>query len=597
MKKRRLLVTLTSMLFATTLLASCGQTTVPSGTATSVAPKESSAAAEEKKESPSPETETLSPMNMTLKLYHAVTTGNENYAETPVGQYIKEKMNISIELLPSTGQNADVITDFAAGLVPDLFNFWITPNNFEMVNAVKKAAQEGLLADLTEGTAKSPFMSRMAAPERLPLFQKEVIYSQDFGGKLYAFSLNHPIYSPWVSGWGIYIRGDVAEALDIPTPSKFNNKEEFYDLLVKIKNAGFKDINGREVYPLGLMQQWPQLAASINKPFDFGGVASIGLENGKITGFIESQYAKDQVLWVRKLLKDGLLDPESYTQKFEIGTEKIAQARYAVTPFFGVFAQPDGTDYMKSLTDAHPEKALKPLGILPNYQGSQVNTINKGMAASQAFAVSAKTDAARVMQLVEFFASDREARATASYGPYGTNWEWTADDFAKMKDDVYKELQADTEWHKKMGTRIMDNFAGVTGSDDPEFDVFGGGGKDWTRAFYQNNKAKADNIDAYVAAIFPEVEVINKLNIDYLLQDYPQKDIIQPVFDKLKDWAASDNILPSCYLAKSDEEALKLLDSFVDTLNKNGYQEFLAYLQEMYDKDPDRYATYVTNVQ
>ncbi len=590
-KKRRLIAIAISVLLVSSLLASCGQNAASPGTTTPVTTTPVTTKGTTKIETPA------APMKMTVKLYHANTPGNENYAETPVGQYIKEKLNISIELLPSTGQNADVITDFAAGLVPDLFNFWISPTNFEQQNAVKKGAQEGLLADLTELTAKSPFLSQMVAPERLPLFQKETVYSPDFGGKLYAFAAGHSIYSPWVSGWGIYIRGDVAAALNIPTPSKFNNKEEFYDLLVKIKNAGFKDINGREVYPLGLMQQWPQLAASINKPFDFGGVIGIGMENGKISGFIESQYAKDQILWVRKLLKDGLLDPESYTQQFEIGTEKIAQARYAVTPFFGVFAQPDGTDYMRSLTDAHPEMALKPLGILPNYQGSQVNTINKGMSATQAFAVSAKTDAARVMQLVEFLASDMEARATIYYGPIGSNWEWTKDGFAKMKDEVFNERKADKDWGKKMGTGIMATFALVTGGDDPEFDVFGGGGKDWTRAFYQNEPERANNIDAFVAAIMPEVEVVNKLNIDYLMQVYPQKDTIQPVFDKLKDWAASDNILPQCYLAKSDEEALKLLSNFVDTLNKNGYQEFLAWLQQEYDKDPERYATYITNVQ
>ena len=148
-----------------------------------------------------------------------------------------------------------------------------------------------------------------------------------------------------------------------------------------------------------------------------------------------------------------------------------------------------------------------------------------------------------------------------------------------------------------MGVGVFEMFAGVTGSDDREFDVFGGGGKDWTRAFYQNNKARADNIDAFVAAVMPQVEVINKMNIDYLMQVYPQRDTIQPVFDKLKDWGASDNILYQCYLARTDEDALRLLSSFVDTLNRNGYREFLAWLQQEYDKNPARYATYVTNVQ
>ena len=93
----------------------------------------------------------------------------------------------------------------------------------------------------------------------------------------------------------------------------------------------------------------------------------------------------------------------------------------------------------------------------------------------------------------------------------------------------------------------------------------------------------------------PNREIINKINLDSLLQTYPQKDTIGPVFNKVKDM--TDNILYQCYLAKSDEAALKTLSGFVDTLNKSGYQEFLAYLQQEYDKNPDAYATYITDVQ
>ena len=48
----------------------------------------------------------------------------------------------------------------------------------------------------------------------------------------------------------MYIQKSIADDLGID-PTAINTQDDFYDLLVKIKEGGYKDDNGNDVYPLG----------------------------------------------------------------------------------------------------------------------------------------------------------------------------------------------------------------------------------------------------------------------------------------------------------------------------------------------------------
>ena len=468
-----------AVLMAVSSLVACSQapaaTTAPAATSTPAASEQASAAATEQ---PAPEPTTNEPITMTVKLYHAPNTGVENYADTPVGKYIKEKLNITINLLPSTADNKEIVTDLAANNVPDIFDSWITPIDFTQVDVLHKAATEGVLADLTDAVKKySPTIEAAVAPDHLPIFVKNTVYSAEFGGKLYMLPMNYSVQNPWLSGWGLYIRGDIADKLQIATPAVIKSSDDLYNLLVKIKDAKITDTNGKPIYPLGMIQPWPQIVSAVTRPYDFGGNMKIGIKDGKISGFIESQYAKDQVLWIRKLLKEGLLDPESFTQKYEIGAEKLAQGKYGVLPFFAAFALPDGTDYEKTLTTGHPEMALKPLGNMNNNLGNDTNVINKGMEACQAVAVSAKTNVDAAIKLLDLLCS-KEGKATATFGAKGVQWDFNAQGFAQMTDEGFKAYKNDPKFTETMGTGVLSYFGMITGVDDPNYNIFGGDGRD-----------------------------------------------------------------------------------------------------------------------
>lgn len=528
-------------------------------------------------------------VKLTFKSYHAPSDGSENFVDTPVGQVIKDKFNIELSFFAMTADNIEqaIITDIASGDIADIVGCFASPVDPTQRSLFDKAARENVFADLSGEVANYPIINEAIQKDNLPLYTQDVIYNPSFGDSIYFLPANQSVESPWLSGWGFYIRGDIAKEIGLSTPApEVKTPDEFFDLLMKIKEGHFTDINGKEIYPLGNIDHWPHILAAMGRPFDFGGAAKIGVVDGKVTHFMQTEYAWEQIQWYRKLLDNGLLDPESLTHSYDIGSEKMAQGRYAVTAMYGSMATSANTLFAP-LLETDPNMAYEPLGNMQNHRGEDKLTVNKGAEAHQILAFSKDCNLEKALELVEW-ASSKEGKATGTFGKENEQWFWNDEGFAEMYPEVYEEYRTDTEWNKKMGTGAIYLLSGVAGVDNPEQNAFGGNGRSY---LLQNDPAAVQEETDNVNGIMPEVNVVNKLTLDLLLPNYPERDRIEPVLNQMTD------TLLQCYLANSDDEARNIYEGYVDTLEKNGLNEYMDYLQKAYDENPDKYADYVSEVQ
>lgn len=527
---------------------------------------------------------------LTFKNYASPGSANESFPDSKIGKIIKEDLGITYTASASSSDPNEMLNDLASGNVPDIFVCWASPANLLQLNTVQKAARENVLADLSPYLEKdAPSINEVIKSEKMPIFLKSILFDESFGGKQYFLPVNYSLNEPWYSGWGLYIRDDVAKKINVTTPTVINSTDDLYNILVKIKNAGVKDTFGKTAYPMGLIQPWTQIISAIARPFDFGGSSKLGINDaGKAELFITTNYAKEQIKFFRKLIAEKLIDPESFTQKYETGKEKIGQGKYAVTSSFTTGITPEYAEQINILVQTNAAMEYKPLGNLKTHLGENTYVINRGMEANLLICISKKANARAALKLMEYCVS-RDGKAIVNMGIEGENWFWNNKGFAEMTKDSYANMQKNTPgFIGALGLNTLNLFSRITGNDNQDYNVFGGNG---TNPTYQNDPFKDNKVKKIVDDIMPNKKVIDKLNLNFILQKYPKKDTIGPVISE------TEETLLKCYLANSDDAANKILEGYIQTLNKNGLQEYLSFVEKTYNENKDKYATYVTDVQ
>ncbi len=520
------------------------------------------------------------------KSYAGPSDSDTAFKNTVVGKEIKKAINVELEFLPSSSNATDIITDFASDSIPDFFVATTSPVNYMQLGQVNKAANENVLADMAPYLDNYPTL-KAVFDTKLPAFSDFVVNNPDFKGKKYILPSSYTMSeNPWLSGWGLYIRDDVAKKHNVALPKNFKTTDELYNLLKTIKSGNHKDIVGKNMYPLGFLQPWPQAMAALTRPFDFGGTMRIGEKDGKITHMIDTPFVDQQISWVRKLLAEGLLDPESFTQKQQQGDEKMKQAKYGVTALFAITAVEEN-EPNKTLLSVAPQMQYKPMGNLANNKGEELMTVNRGMEATQIYAISKKANVKGVLRFLEYVNSE-EGRLLVTLGRNEQEWDFNEKGFAEMKKDVYQKLKTDPNFYNEMGIGNLTWFTLITGRYNPETNYFGA---DETTPTYQSDPSYFNRIQKTVQTMMPKVKVVDKLNIDLLLQTYPQKEQITAPLSEYND------ILIRCYVEKTDASATALLNGYRKTLKDNGLDDYIKYLQKEHTANKDKYATYVTDVQ
>ena len=236
----------------------------------------------------------------------------------PLQKYVLDNFNVKLNKIVYN-QDAD-----------ERFNLSLASNDYPEVitgltkGDVDKLKQQGKIKDLT------PYIDKYGENIKKELGDIFNRY-KDKDGKIYALP----------TGWGMlpipdysaHIRWDWYQEIGAP---KFETPEEYYEVLKKIVEKHPTNSKGQKVYALSWENDNCFIStANASATGSVPAAAGIwGLKEGykedsnhNLTHWVNTQEGLDLTKFYNKAYKDGLLDPDSFSNKFEQWKTKVSDER------------------------------------------------------------------------------------------------------------------------------------------------------------------------------------------------------------------------------------------------------------------------------
>ena len=441
----------------------------------------------------------------------------------------------------------------------------------------------GMFADVSEYMKNSEVYSKYYEDDYLPDDTKNnIVFRDDLDG-VYLWqmsideidrSLEYNADEEYVGG--MYIQKAIADDLGIDTTA-INTQEDFYDLLVKIKEGGYTDDNGNAVYPLGPKYWGGSVDALkyIATGYDWGVSDDYNLdENGDVKHIAETDHVYDEINFVRKLLDEDLMNPEFFTMDSTRAEEVSKNHNSAIIA--------DVHNYEEII---YSNDDWIPLGPLNDIADDNKEVVH-GKSGRGCMAISA--DAENPEEIFQFFdwLSTKEGQIIAQYGAEGVSYTME-DGYPRLTDEVAEKLNdGDTDY------LINTIGAGFGGSGNYFFE------------FVLTNKNNKDNFgESRPGASSGNSTFARSVQI---AEDYPVEKKLVPGLDAtaymsadeladvktqmdLLDW--DETFVQACF-AKSDDEVKTIIESFRDQLKAAGIDRFEKYVKDIYEEDPDSVSFY-----
>jgi putative aldouronate transport system substrate-binding protein len=293
----------------------------------------------------------------------------------------------------------------------------------------------------------------------------------------------------------------------------------------------------------------------------FYGADYIDKGDGTLEHIFFNKAYEDYTLYYRKLLSEGLLDPETFTQTDPIAKEKITQGRIAVLAAH----YPAILDASKEYVSAHPGSDYIPIGPLERAGAKSDRPADLGIQGNNVTAITKKAknvDAA--LRLLDYLASD-EGSLLVRYGIEGTHWE-KVNGKPVAKKEWFDKFTADTSQKLKKNEGISIGFESMSGLDRLNSV---GGGDIWA------DQARVASMEKARKILRPNgITVISAYKAEDVISKSPQWETLKPSIDRIGDvWKAA-------IFTKSDEAALKVINDLRGQMNKTGYPEAIKYTND-----------------
>ena len=510
---------------------------------------------------------------------------SQGIANTPVGQKIKEMTGITLEILYTEGESDATVmaAQLASGNIPDAIVSYLNNSTRHEFPVLNKAAQDGLFWDMSADLGNMPVLKQYLEEGYLGYdTEKNIVFREDYNGAVYFLHLavDHEdeslVYDPEKKTvGGMWIRKDIAEALNVDV-TKINTSEDVYQLLVQIKEGHFTDDEGNEVVPLG-PKYWGSSYYSLDAVcrdlfFGVNGTNSFwGVDDeGNVQHEVDTEYIEKRVMYVRKLLAEGLMHKEW----FSMDTTRAGEVCYSKS----VAIIGDCSNYIDVIYGSDDYIPLYYQADRTGYTG----TYSSGKGGYCVFAISA--DAENPVEILQFmdFLSSYEGQLLGYYGVEGLSYNMV-DGYPVLTEEIQEKIaNGERQWLRDnvgadFGGNGFDFFAIVT-TDGQNVNYFGESrvGAGTTAAFaraieiantYQRPITAITGLD--VTAYYRRDEFEDFYTDYQLLPDYGE-----------------DMFVAACY-ADTDEEALAIIESWREQLHAcSGFEEFKAYMTELYHTDP-----------
>lgn len=504
----------------------------------------------------------------------------DDFNATPVMQKITELTGIKLEVRYTPGDSDATVmaSQLAAGNIPDVICAYLNNSTRPEFPILLKAAREEMFADVSEYMASSKVYSKYMEEGYLPADAHDNITFRDDLNGVYLMQLaidavdRSTEYNPadeYVGG--LYIQKRIADDLGID-PTAINTQEQFYDLLVKIKEAGYTDDNGNPVYPLG-PKYWGGSTDAldyITAGFFFSPLkADYGVDaEGHVLHEAETEFVYEKINFVRKLIAEGLMNPEFFTMDSTRAQEVCETKNSAIIG-----------DIHNYINIIYESEDWVPLGPLYDRTGTNAEYVS-GKGGYGCWAIS--SEAENPEEIFAFFdwLSTYEGQLIAQYGVEGLSYNMV-DGYPVLTEEAQAKLNdGDTDW-------LINNVgAGFGGSGNYFFDFMITDLDNEVN--FGESRPGAGAGSTYGRSI-------------KLAEDYPVEKVLVPGLgidtflsvDELSDVKASmdllnyDEMLVQAMFAGSDDEVTAIVESFRAQLKAAGIDRLYEYVENVRAENPD----------
>lgn len=517
------------------------------------------------------------PKNVTLKVLvdwnGSSSLSAKDPINNPVAKALKEKTGVTFDVeYATTSESEKLNLIFASGDMPDIINGPMWGGTDPCTQLFKKAAAQGLLYPLDDLVNKySPLLKEAmngmtdAAYKGIATDFKEIeLNDPSFKGKHYFIPWQTARTTEDITNWGynVFARKDILDALKVK-PSDVNTSEKLYDLMKKIKAGNFKDSNGNPVIPSG---GWGNGWAynMFYASYDVTTFTDYIFQNGKYINKVFSPNLDKQILYMRKLVSEGLIDPECFRQNDSAAKEKAAVGKIAI---YGNHYDQITAFIKPTLYQTNPEMKYIPIGPIPNAKGEIYGGIElDGRSGSPTLCITSSCknpDAA--VKFLDYINSD-EGLKLICYGIQGKHYT-----LVNGKPKLTKEWQ--DKWNKNpqdlkdQGIQsvytyfiTLDNRVSNWGEKAP-------------------GEAQTVDKDKLAAQKNTPTKFFSGYRITNFHDQYPQKEKLDSLVSG--DLTGSNkDMREKAYFAKSDADALKILEDYRQQLIKGGIQDYEKYLTQ-----------------
>lgn len=501
----------------------------------------------------------------------------EDMSETPVMKEIKRLTGIDVEIqyTPGDSDSAVLASHLASGSIPDVVVTYLNDSSRPEFSLLLKGAKEGLFADVSSYMKDSEVYSKYCEEGYLPNdAYKNITFRDDLDGA-YIMQLSIPAvdrsleFNPqeeYVGG--MYIQKSITDQLGVD-PTQIRTQDQFYNLLVDIKNGGFTDKNGNSVYPLG-PKYWGGSKDSLDyivRGYDWGVSDGYNIDkDGTIKHEVETDYVYKKIDFVRKLLAEDLMNPEFFTMDSTRAAEVSEIGNSAIMA--------DVHNYQEIV---YSTGEWVPLGPLDDYTGDNARAV-RGKGGYGAWAISAEAENPEEIFAFFDFLSTKQGKLLGNYGVEGEHYDMV-DDKPVLKEEVLTHLNnSDSEW-------LINNVGASFGGSGVVFWEYVMTDIDWLAEFGESRPG-AGSGTGFEGAI-------------KIATDYPYKKKLVPGLkataylsaDSLADVKAQMSLidykemLVQAMYAVSDKEVEAIVEGFRKQIQQAGLDEFKSYLAEVYKED------------
>ena len=401
-----------------------------------------------------------------IKIAGHITPMNLEYgvATDPITQMLNEKFNIEIEIVDGTDSSdwgTRLSALMASNELPDIFS---VPNPNIQMPILTTSKQ---VMDLT------PYLTAELAPNLTSDNKAQAsinLIKLKYGDNQAIYGLGMA-RGTWDSGAGAtvgdFIRWDLYKELGYP---EIKTEDDLLNVLKQMQDKFPKTADGKKAYAIGTwfgdamgwgdwLMRYKEDYTSQNGTID----ASYMSEYDKVTGNIvdgnqlknpEGNYWRT-IRFYNKAYQMGILDPESFTQKYDVFDDKCKTGRYYyINP--GWLPAGYQSEYNKA--------GLENIGfaLLPGI-GSDVQTIKNEMVEGERLnCVSVNTaDPERVVALLDYISSYEFSRI-ATNGMEGVYWEMV-NGVPTAKPELYDTTIEEEDRKAASGMAIYHHFLGYAG--------------------------------------------------------------------------------------------------------------------------------------